>query len=48
MKQLKQLSGIMYNCHCKSWAVTAIYFRRLPPIIANDKLMTILFGTINE
>ena len=26
----------MHNCHCKNWAVTTLYFRRVPYIITNE------------
>ena len=34
--------------HCKNWAVTTLYFRRMPYVMTNDKRMTMLTGKMNE
>ena len=38
----------MFNFQCKNWVVTAIYFRGLPYIITNDKLMAKLYAKIKD
>ena len=37
MRYINAYLTVMHNFHCKSWAVTVIYFRTLPYIMTNDK-----------
>ena len=40
--------GFMHNFHCKTWAATVVYFRRLSYIMTNYRLMIELYVKIKN